>query len=232
MGIVSRWRVSVSTADANPVGLDSAETEPAAMLTPPPTRGRGRPRREIERERAADVIERIFETEGYEAISVVRVAQELGVSRATLYRTVPTKEHLLGVLHERMMKEALRDALRIMDDQARAPRDRLADLVRVQVAISVRQQKYLFVFFGPGWLPEEDFQRWRTWRKDYEDIWLRAVTDAMAAGDLPEDDPVVATRLLIGMTLWVARWYRESEGRNPEDIAESALRLVLPQAHR
>ena len=46
----------------------------------------------------ADAVAELCAEGGYEAVSIVDTAEKLSVSRATLYRTVPTKEDLLGIL--------------------------------------------------------------------------------------------------------------------------------------
>ncbi len=47
------------------------------------------------------------------------------------------------------------------------------------------------------------------------------MTRAMKAGVLQWADPRITTRLLLGMAIWVSRWYRESEGFTPDEIAEA-----------
>jgi AcrR family transcriptional regulator len=197
---------------------------------PPVPRGRGRPRRDIDREQVADAVEELFEEGGYEAVSIEETAKRLGVSRATLYRTVPSKEHLLAILFERMTTELYAAALAIVEDPELSARDRLERLVREQVDAAVRQRKYLLVFFGGGGLPAEDFERWRAWRLKYEGLWIKVVTAAIESGDLPADEPRLVTRLLTGMTTWVARWYRPDGPFDATHIADVALRLVLPEA--
>lgn len=64
-------------------------------------RTRGRPRFEIDRDAVADAVAGLFRERGYETVSIVGTAQRLAVSRATPYRTVPTKEDLLGILLDR-----------------------------------------------------------------------------------------------------------------------------------
>jgi AcrR family transcriptional regulator len=187
---------------------------------------RGRPRLKIDMHDVADAVERLFAEGGLEAVSIERTAQELSVSRATLYRSVPSKEHLLGVLFERMYNELSDAARRVVEDERASPGERLFDLVRLQVHAAVRTRHYLFVFFGSGWLPGEIYADWRRWQREYEQLWHEAVTDAMEAGELARDDPVVTTRLILGMCIWVSRWYRPREGRDPAEIAEAAVRLV------
>jgi hypothetical protein len=53
------------------------------------------------------------------------------------------------------------------------------------------------------------------------------VTDALAAGDVGGGDPIITTRLLLGMTIWVARWNHPSEKYTAADIAAAAEQLVL-----
>src|SRR5437868_14879419 len=89
----------------------------------PVRRGRGRPRRDIDREQVADAVEELFEEGGYEAVSIEETAKRLGVSRATLYRTVPSKEHLLAILFERMTTELYAAALVIVEDPSLSARE-------------------------------------------------------------------------------------------------------------
>lgn len=198
----------------------------------PPRRGRGRPRRSIDREQVADVLEQLFEEGGYDAVSIEETARRLTVSRATLYRTVPSKERLLAILFERLTTELYDAALAIVEDPGLTPRERVEHLVRAQIDAAYRQRNYLLVFFGGGNLPAEDFEHWKAWRRKYEGLWLQVVEAAIKNGDLPDDDPCLITGLVIGMTTWVARWVRPDGPFDSAHIADVALRLVLSEAKR
>ena len=50
----------------------------------------------------------------------------------------------------------------------------------------------------------------------------------MDTGVLERSNVVAATRLILGMCIWVSRWYRPGEGIETADIAESALALLFP----
>ncbi|MGO4384504.1 TetR/AcrR family transcriptional regulator, partial [Specibacter sp. RAF43] len=54
----------------------------------------GRPRLEIDFNAVAEAAAAVFAENGYEGVSIDAVAEKLDISRATLYRTVPTKSHL------------------------------------------------------------------------------------------------------------------------------------------
>jgi hypothetical protein len=59
-------------------------------------------------------------------------------------------------------------------------------------------------------------------------MWARCVRQAMDEGVLVHCDPAIATRLILGMFLWIARWYRPDEGIDTAEITEVAVRLLLP----
>ena len=188
-------------------------------------RSRGRPRLEIDRDAVADAVAELFTEGGIEAVSIADPAAKLSVSRATLYRTVPTKEDLLGVLFERSTRELTERtdaALAAVHD----PGDQLELLIRLQSDAAIQMRSYMPVFFGGGGLPPEVFLRWRKWSRQFEQRWATVVENCMTAGYLDKGDPLVATRLVLGMVIWVSRWYRPSEKITAEEIADSAIALL------
>lgn len=191
-------------------------------------RPRGRPRRDIDLDAVADAVAKLFAEGGFEAVSIKATAEKLSVSRATLYRTVPTKEDLLGILFERAMGELVEGARAIVRDHDDT-RAQLHGLVRLHVDAAIRMRHYMPVFFGGTGLPPEIYRRWQSWSKNYEKIWRATVRDAMDHGVLEPSDPIVSTRLLLGMCIWVSRWYRPQEGYRTGDIANAAIRLL--QSH-
>lgn len=190
-------------------------------------RGRspGRPRVEIDLDAVADAVVELYDERGFDGVSVVSTAEKLGVSRATLYRTVPTKEHLLGLLFERSMTDLTRSARLLLRDVA-DPQQRLHRLVDLHVHAAIRMRHHMTVFFGGSGLPPDVYARWHRQSRQYERIWRKAVAEAMDAGVLPSGDARVATRLLLGMFIWISRWYRPEERISPELIAETAIRLL------
>lgn len=201
--------------------------EPTTQTVP---RRRGRPRLVIDETELLDAVERLLSSGGIESVSIERTAAELGVSRATLYRSVRSKEHLLGRLFRRMTDELTAEGLEAIKEDGRSARERLDALIRVQISAAIRTRDYLFVFFGREWLEDDVYEDWREFTHAFEhNIWERVVGDAITEGSLPARDPKTATRLMIGMLVWISRWYRP--GRT--DVAElqaEAIRLLGGEA--
>jgi AcrR family transcriptional regulator len=190
------------------------------------SRPRGRPRRVIDLDELLDVVERLFAEGGLEAVSVERAAQELGVSRATLYRTVPTKEHLLGLLLKRMTDDLTERSLTASKDDGRSAQERLYAIMRVHFEAAIQMRDYMFVFFGGAGLTPEDYMDWRRFAVNYEQIWVDIVRAAVDEGTLRVTDPVIATRLLLGMIVWVSRWWRPRMELDADDLLAQAVLLL------
>jgi AcrR family transcriptional regulator len=200
---------------------------PGADDGDPHPRPRGRPRTEIDPDAVADAVAWLFEKGGMDAVSIVSAAQKLDVSRATLYRAVPTKTDLLGILFERATREITELALAVKAADFSAE-ERLIRLVELQVDVAIRMRRYLPVFYGGGGLPPDVYERWHSWNREYEVLWMQCVADAMDAAVLARSNVVVTTRLILGMCVWVSRWYRPNEGIDAAVVAQSAIALLLP----
>ena len=78
---------------------------PPELIWSRPERGSRKPR--LTREEIAVVALALADTEGLEAVSMRRVASELGVGTMSLYYYVQTKDELLALMHDEMMGELL-----------------------------------------------------------------------------------------------------------------------------
>jgi AcrR family transcriptional regulator len=214
---------------ASPKRTASPSTDPAPADTAP--RRPGRPRREIDLDAVAEAAANLFAEGGHEAVSIEATAERLSVPRATLYRTVPTKEGLLSLVFERVTDQLGKDAKKLMDETS-DPEKALVGLLRLHIEGAIQTRQYLTVFFGGTGVSPEVYARWQKWSRSYEALWRKAVSHAMDAGVLNEADPKITTRLLLGMAIWVSRWYRPTEKYTADDIADAAIQLITARRGR
>jgi AcrR family transcriptional regulator len=187
----------------------------------------GRRRVELDPDAVAEAVAELFAEGGVDNVSVKGTAEKLSVSRATLYRLVPTKDDLLAILFERSTRELLESATAVMLSGEDA-RGQLQALIRIHIDAAIRMQRYMAVFFDGAGLSPDAFRRWQQTSRYYEGVWQQVISAAMDEGVLQRDDPVRATRLVLGMCIWVSRWYRPSEGLSATQIADSAIQLIAP----
>ena len=200
---------------------DASPAEPAA----PAKRPVGRPKLDIDPAEVAAVAAKLYDEHGHEAVSIESVAEGLGVSRATLYRTVGSLDELHAILLERVIQGVEQDARTLLSAQPDAGHA-LVEMIRFQVHASVRMRNYVGVYFGWGLSPET-YTRWRAWAGGYEALWKGVVQNAVDAGYLASDDVAITTRLIMGMINWVSRWYRP-KAHDADKISDAAVRLILP----
>ncbi|WP_216893145.1 TetR/AcrR family transcriptional regulator [Nocardia alni] len=193
--------------------------------TAPTKRPVGRPKLKIDRADVAAVAGKLYRENG-SAVSMEDIAEGLGVSRATLYRTVRTMDELHGLLLDEIVHGVERDARALLDEHS-VPREALVALIRFQVHASINMRDLVGVYFGWGLSPET-YARWRKWARSYEALWTEAVQHAVDDGQLQTDNIHVTTRLIMGMVNWVSRWYQPNAGLTDDDIANEAVRLVFP----
>lgn len=193
-------------------------------------RPRGRPRLDVDLDTVADVVAQLFAEGGEDAVTIPNAAELLGVSRATLYRTVPTREYLMGILFERSTQELTGAALEIIDS-VDDPAAQLEELVVLLTKSAMHMHRYMPVFFGGGDLPADVVARWHAFAQNFENIWVHVVRNAMRKGGLEESDPVITARLILGQCIWVSRWYRPNGPYDESMIADAAVKL-LPTRHR
>ncbi|HWL29822.1 MAG TPA: TetR/AcrR family transcriptional regulator, partial [Burkholderiaceae bacterium] len=63
-------------------------------------------------------------------------------------------------------------------------------------------------------------------RDTYENMFVQVIKEAIAAGELPEQDAHIAVKPLFGAINWTTMWYRPREGETSSDREQIASRLA------
>ena len=173
----------------------------------------------------------LFRDRGYDATSVGDVARALGLTKAGLYHHFESKEALL---FEIMMfgLTKVRDEVLVPVRTIRDPEERLREFIARHARIATRGHGAVAhlndeIRALPPSLRREIERRQRI----YLDLLRRTLTELKAKGRLKAVDPTVAAFSIIGMILWLPRWFRQdgrlSQDQVADDIASLALQGVL-----
>lgn len=173
-----------------------------------------------------DVVTRMLEEGGPEAVSVEAAATALGISRATLYRTFPSRDDLVWMVLDRTSIELDGAARAILRNPNLTPRECVEHLLRMQLELAVRRPRSVLLLFCGGDLPTETAERLETWRDSHDRRWLRATQAAVKTNDLSVDDPHLVAWLITGITISAAS-RRSPPRRQGAQLADAALRLIL-----
>jgi AcrR family transcriptional regulator len=169
----------------------------------------------------------LFRDRGYDATSVSDVARALGMTKAGLYHHFESKEALL---FEIMMYglDRVRDDVIIPARTIRDPEERLRAMIVRHARIATRGQGAIAHLgdeiraLPPGGRRQIE-QRMRV----YFDLIRDTLRELKASGRLRNVDPTVATFSLLGMILWLPRWFRQGGRLDQEAVANAIADFAL-----
>jgi AcrR family transcriptional regulator len=162
---------------------------------------------------------RLFATYGFAGTGIRKIADEAGITVASLYHYVGTKEDLL----ERMMDESMSQLLGPAKEVTGDPAQRICALVDLHVRRHARASQLCRV----GDTELRSLSRARrarivALRDEYQAIWTDAITSGIASGAFAVPDARVAAMALMQMCTGVAHWY-SPRGRLSLDQVSAAF---------
>jgi AcrR family transcriptional regulator len=179
---------------------------------------------------------RVFRVRGFQLTTLNDIAEEAGMSRASLYYYVGSKEQLFRDVVSEAVAANIADAEEVVAQDLPADR-KLARLIELLMESFERHYPYLYVFV------QEDFSKlggpaagahgsWEAtiqdWNKRYLDLVKGVVADGIASGGLRTTlPPGVVANCLIGMTNSSQAWFRPHGLMDAADIGAGMARMIL-----
>jgi AcrR family transcriptional regulator len=169
----------------------------------------------------------IFRDRGFDATSVSDVARALGLTKAGLYHYFDSKESLLFEIMSFGL-DRVRDEVVIPVRAIRDPEQRLRQLVVRHARITTRGQGAV-AHLGDEIraLPPAARRQIEQRHRVYFDLIRNTLTELKRAGRLRDVDVTVAAFSVIGMILWLPRWFRQDGRLSQEQVAEQIAELAL-----
>lgn len=168
---------------------------------------------------------RLFAQTGYAAISMRRIAEEVGVQAGALYLYTPDKQSLLFDLMKGHMDELLA-AWAAVPRRAGALA-RLEDFVRFHIRFHLdRPEEVFLAYMELRNLSPENFAEIEALRRGYETELESILRDGLAEGVVAVPDPKLATLAVIAMLTGVTTWYREGGRLSRTVVADAYWEMV------
>ncbi len=200
--------------------LDNAALRPAA--------------REFEaasdRDRRAEIYNsaaRIFHRKGYHATSISDIAAAVGLTKAGLYYYIKGKQDLLFAIMSFAMDQ-LDEQVVEPAEREEDPKRRLEVIVARHARLITQDSSALTILVNEleGLLPDDRADIIGR-QRDYVDF----IADTLAAlrddGRIVGLDPTVGAFSLVGMILWISRWYRADGRLRAEDVVAEVTRMAI-----
>ena len=168
---------------------------------------------------------RLIARYGYEALSMRRLAEEVGLGAAALYRYFPTKQAMLVSLMEAHMVEML-DAWAAEQARGTAP-ERLDAFTRFHIRFHWPRIDSLFLsYMELRSLNSENFAHIEDLRNRYERGVVTILSDGLDLGEFVPMDPRVTARAIIALLNGLTTWYHPEGPISREEIEDIYCSMV------
>jgi AcrR family transcriptional regulator len=184
------------------------------------------------RERIVSTALRLFAEKGFAAVGIREIASEVGLSSATLYHYMGSKDDLLQeIMTDRLSR--LLTVTRLALTGLTRPEDKLVTVVRVHVLVHALHPDSV-VDHQIRDLGPKARAAVIALRDEYEAIWRSLLAEGTEAATFQIGSPKLTRLALLEMCNGVATWYSRSGEFAPGDIADyyAGLALGLVAARR
>jgi AcrR family transcriptional regulator len=133
---------------------------------------------------------------GYAGCSVALVADAAGVATGSVYRHFPDK----GALFAEVFRTATRrevDAVAAAGSQPGPIEERVTRTVETFAGRALKSPRLAYALIAEPVDPQVEAER-LVYRRAYRDIFAAVISDAVAAGELPAQDPQVSAAAVVG----------------------------------
>ena len=171
----------------------------------------------------------VFRRLGYANSTLVDVANEVGMNRASLYYYVATKSELLTEVLRKPAFEMTAVLVKIRNSDMTS-----GEKVREAIAAHMRalENNYpeLFVFLAENLYlqtvgdPEGDVV---VNAREYGNLFSEIIRDGQESGEFRTDlTPRIAMLGIVGMCNWSHRWYRQGDGLSLPEIGDQFMMMI------
>lgn len=169
---------------------------------------------------------RLFYANGFEATGIRKIAEQAGITVASLYHYVGTKEDLL----EQMMLESMTELLtpaQALAETVSEPGERIADLVALHVQRHAQYRQLCRVGDTElRSLSPRRRARVMALRDAYQAIWEDAIASGIESGAVTVPDVKLATLALLQMCTGVAHWYKPKGRLSLDEISATFVTMA------
>lgn len=170
---------------------------------------------------------RLFAERGYHGVGIRDLAQEAGLSSASLYHYMGTKQDLLAAVMRASLEHLLVEGEAAVAS-ASDPGDQVRALVRMHVREHAERRLQTLVVDGELRALEQPQRAEVVALRDrYESLWAEVIDRGAAAGDFRVPDPALARLALLEMCTGVARWYAADGRVGLKELTERYVELAL-----
>ncbi|MDP9429499.1 MAG: TetR/AcrR family transcriptional regulator [Actinomycetota bacterium] len=149
----------------------------------------------------------LFAEKGFNGTSIGDLANQLGLTTASLYYHVSGKQELLLRVLEDGMSNFL-NRLEEVVQEAVEPREKIRLAVENHLQFVLTNKQEVAVFLRERRFLESPLRESYDARVNrYDHLFTEVIREGMAAGTVPPGDPTLLRLAILGMINWIVEWY-------------------------
>lgn len=169
----------------------------------------------------------LFHTKGYQSTTIEEIANELKLTKGSLYYYVNGKEDLLFQCHNLVAQSSI-DRLRTIVDSSLNPGQKLSEAVRHHVYYECEEISMFNVIEKPAWISSLEIRSQILKQRDeYESIFQQIIAEGIKSGVFAPVDLKLFRLFLLGTLNSISRWYSPTGKYSKEEIADSFVTYIL-----
>jgi AcrR family transcriptional regulator len=161
---------------------------------------------------------RLIYSQGYEAMSLRRLAAEVGIQAGSLYNHITTKQDLLFDLikvHMDELLERLDQALEGISDSE----DQLQAFIAFHVGYHIARKREVFICYSElRSLEPKNYEIIVSLRQQYERKLISILDDGVSCGRFTVADTTVAAYGILAMLTGVCTWFKPAGRLTKEEV--------------
>lgn len=169
----------------------------------------------------------LFAEKGFNGTSIGDLANELGLTTASLYYHVSGKQELLL----RVLEDGMANFLTRLEEVAEMglePREKLRLAVENHLQFVLTNQQEVAVFLRERRFLESPYREAYDARvKRYDELFTLVIHEGMEAGTVPKGDPTLLRLAILGMINWIVEWYHPGGRLSASEIEKTMSDLIM-----
>lgn len=169
----------------------------------------------------------LFAQKGFNGTSISDLADELGLTTASLYYHMSGKQDLLFRVLDRVMTKLLSQLEDIVAEDV-DPRQKLRLAVENHLQFVLTNQKEVAVFLRERRFLDARYGKTFEARVDrYDELFTNLVEQAIRDGSVPAGDAALLRFSILGMINWIVEWYHPRGRLTQAQIVASMTDLIM-----
>lgn len=174
-----------------------------------------------------NIAAKIICDKGFDAMSMNDIAQAVGMTKAGIYHYIQGKKEMLFEIMSYGMDQ-LDQGVIAPAKQITDPEKRLQAIIYNHAKLITRGNNALTVLVDEvASLSPANRKKIKQRKRAYFDFVRDTLNQLQEEGKLQDVNPTVAAFSILGMLLWISRWYRANGKLTAEQVSEEILKVAV-----